>query len=95
VTGGESAGSPTSGAEERDGRDQSPEAGRDPRPTPPGPGGSGARRLGPTSRGAHHLWFVDGSYVHCASDAHNFTPRNPRDDQLYRIVDVRSAPPAS
>ena len=24
---------------------------------------------GPYSRGVHHLWFVDGSYVHCASGA--------------------------
>jgi hypothetical protein len=44
---------------------------------------------GPTSRGVHHLWFVDGAYVHCAAGAADFTPRNPRDDQLYRIVDVR------
>lgn len=44
---------------------------------------------GPASRGVHHLWFVDGSYVHCASGAPDFKPRNPRDDQLYRIVDIR------
>jgi hypothetical protein len=44
---------------------------------------------GPTSRGVHHLWFVDGAYVHCAAGAADFTPRNPRDDQFYRIVDVR------
>ena len=44
---------------------------------------------GPTSRGVHHLWFVDGSYVHCASGAPDFKPRNPRDDQFYRIVDIR------
>jgi hypothetical protein len=44
---------------------------------------------GPTSRGVHHLWFVDGAYVHIASGAPDFTARNPKDDQFYRIVDVR------
>jgi hypothetical protein len=44
---------------------------------------------GPASRGVHHLWWVDGEYVHIAAGAPDFTPRNPRDDQCYRIVDVR------
>jgi len=44
---------------------------------------------GPHSRGVHHLWFVDGAHVHIASGAGDFTPRNPKDDQCYRIVDVR------
>lgn len=44
---------------------------------------------GPTSRGVHQLWFVDGDYVHCASGMGDFTPRNPLDDQLYLIIDVR------
>jgi hypothetical protein len=44
---------------------------------------------GPDSRGVHHLWFVDGSFVHIASGAPDFKPRNPKDDQCYRIVDVR------
>ena len=44
---------------------------------------------GPASRGVHHLWWVDGEYVHMAAGAQDFTPRNPRDDQCYRIVDVR------
>jgi hypothetical protein len=44
---------------------------------------------GPASRGVHHLWFVDGEYVHIASGAPDFVPRNPKDDQCYRIVDVR------
>jgi hypothetical protein len=44
---------------------------------------------GPASRGVHHLWFVDGQYVHIASGAADFTPRNRKDDQCYRIVDVR------
>jgi hypothetical protein len=45
---------------------------------------------GPASRGVHHLWFVDGETVHCAAGAPDFTPRNPRDDQFYRIVDVKN-----
>jgi hypothetical protein len=45
---------------------------------------------GPHSRGVHHLWWVDGEYVHMAAGAADFTPRNPRDDQFYRIVDVRN-----
>ncbi|MBI3938119.1 MAG: hypothetical protein HY323_14160 [Betaproteobacteria bacterium] len=45
---------------------------------------------GPCSRGAHALWFVDGEYVHTSCGAPDFTPRNARDDQIYRIVDVRN-----
>jgi hypothetical protein len=44
---------------------------------------------GPDSRGVHHLWFVDGAYVHLAGGAPDFKPRNRKDDQFYRIVDVR------
>ncbi len=44
---------------------------------------------GPHSRGVHAVWFVDGEYVHMASGAADFRPRNPLDDQFYRIVDVR------
>ena len=44
---------------------------------------------GPASRGVHHLWFVDGEYVHMAAGAADFTPRNRKDDQCYRLVDVR------
>ena len=43
---------------------------------------------GPASRGVHHLWFVDGTHVHCAAGAPDFTPRNGKDDQCYRIVDI-------
>jgi hypothetical protein len=43
---------------------------------------------GPASRGVHHLWFVDGRYVHLSSGAADFTPRDPKDDQCYRIVDI-------
>ena len=44
---------------------------------------------GPHSRGVHHLWFVDGVHVHMASGAADFKARHPKDDQCYRIVDVR------
>jgi hypothetical protein len=43
---------------------------------------------GPYSRGVHQLWFVDGRYVHFAGGAGDFQPRNQKDDQIYRIVDV-------
>ncbi|HEY9281439.1 MAG TPA: hypothetical protein VIP51_15315 [Eoetvoesiella sp.] len=44
---------------------------------------------GPHSRGVHTLWFVDGEYVHMASGAEDFEPHDPRDHQMYRIIDVR------
>ncbi len=43
---------------------------------------------GPHSRGVHALWFVDGRFIHMASGAPDFQPRNPKDDQFYRILDV-------
>lgn len=43
---------------------------------------------GPYSRGVHVLWFVDGRTVHCSSGAPDFQPRQPMDDQFYRIFDV-------
>src|SRR5688572_13284926 len=45
---------------------------------------------GPHSRGVHVLWFVDGEYIHMSAGAPDFQPRNPLDDQFYRIVDVRN-----
>lgn len=45
---------------------------------------------GPHSRGVHALWFVDGETVHMAGGAADFEPTNPKDDQFYRIVDVRN-----
>jgi hypothetical protein len=45
---------------------------------------------GPHSRGVHQLWFRDGRYVHMAAGAADFTPRNQRDDQIYRVVDVHN-----
>lgn len=44
---------------------------------------------GPNSRGAHCLWFCDGEFVHVAGGADDYAPRHPRDDQIYRIIDVR------
>src|SRR5829696_6536936 len=43
---------------------------------------------GPHSRGCHQLWFVDGKTVHLACADAELKPRNPKDDQVYRIVDV-------
>jgi hypothetical protein len=45
---------------------------------------------GPSSRGCHQLWFVDGKTVHMACADPQLKPRNPKDDQVYRIVDVSS-----
>ena len=43
---------------------------------------------GPHSRGVHAVWFVDGRFIHMAAGAPDFQPRNPKDDQFYRILDV-------
>jgi hypothetical protein len=43
---------------------------------------------GPWSRGVHAVWFVDGKTVHMAAGAADFQPTNPKDDQIYRIVDI-------
>ena len=43
---------------------------------------------GPHSRGCHQLWFVDGRTVHMACADPELKPRDPKDDQVYRIVDV-------
>jgi hypothetical protein len=43
---------------------------------------------GPHSRGVHALWFVDGKTIHMSAGAPDFIPRNPLDDQFYRILDV-------
>jgi hypothetical protein len=45
---------------------------------------------GPHSLGVHCLWFVDGEYVHMSSGAPDHKPRNPKDHQIYRIIDVRN-----
>jgi len=45
---------------------------------------------GAHSRGVHALWFVDGEFIHMAAGAADFRPRNPLDDQFYRIIDVRT-----
>ncbi|HTL27167.1 MAG TPA: hypothetical protein VL280_11155, partial [Burkholderiales bacterium] len=46
---------------------------------------------GQWSRGVHVLWFVDGETIHMSAGAADFQPRNQRDDQFYRIIDVRNA----
>ena len=45
---------------------------------------------GRTSRGVHQLWFADGEYIHMSSGAPDFQPTHPRDDQFYRIIDVKN-----
>ena len=45
---------------------------------------------GPHSLGTHCLWFVDGEYIHASMGAPDHQPRNPKDHQIYRIIDVRN-----
>ena len=45
---------------------------------------------GPSSRGAHCVFFVDGEYVHLTSGAADFEPTHKNDDQFYQIIDVRN-----
>jgi len=45
---------------------------------------------GPKSRGVHQVWFVDGETVHFSGGAADFLPRNPKDDQIYRAIDVKN-----
>lgn len=45
---------------------------------------------GEYSMGVHQLWFADGEYVHCSAGAPDFTPRNKKDCQFYRCIDVRN-----
>jgi hypothetical protein len=45
---------------------------------------------GPHSMGVHQLWFVDGEFVHCSAGADDFVPRDPKDCQFYRCIDVRN-----
>ncbi len=45
---------------------------------------------GPSSRGVHQLWFCDGEFVHMAAGAPDFKSHDPKDDQCYRIFDVRN-----
>jgi hypothetical protein len=42
----------------------------------------------PLSKGCHALWFVDGTTVHMTCSDPAQRPRNPKDDQIYRIVSV-------
>jgi hypothetical protein len=43
---------------------------------------------GPSSRGVHFVWFVDGKYAYMSTGAADFVPRNPNDDQFLMIVDL-------
>lgn len=43
---------------------------------------------GPSSRGAHTVWCVDGRYAHLSTGASDFAPTHPYDDQFYMIVDI-------
>ncbi len=45
---------------------------------------------GPKSRGVHQCWFVDGETVHFSGGAADFSPRNLKDDQFYRAIDVKN-----
>jgi hypothetical protein len=45
---------------------------------------------GSNSRGVHQLWFADGQYIHMSSGAADFVPSHPKDDQFYRIIDVKN-----
>jgi hypothetical protein len=45
---------------------------------------------GPKSLGVHCIWTGDGEYLHIASGAADFIPRNDKDYQFYRIIDVRN-----
>ncbi len=45
---------------------------------------------GPHSRGVHQVWFADGEYIHFSGGGEGIVPRNPLDDQIYRILDVRN-----
>lgn len=43
---------------------------------------------GPHSRGAHFVWFVDGRTVWTSTGLPDFTPTNPKDDQVVVALDV-------
>jgi hypothetical protein len=44
---------------------------------------------GPGSMGVHQLWFDDGEYIHFAGGAADHIPRNNKDTQFYRCIDVK------
>ncbi|MDE3078202.1 MAG: hypothetical protein KGJ86_22490, partial [Chloroflexota bacterium] len=44
---------------------------------------------GPSSRGCHFVWFVDGRYAHLSTGMPDFKPAQPEDDQFYVIVDLK------
>jgi hypothetical protein len=44
---------------------------------------------GPHSRGTHYLTFTDGRFAYLSTGARDFAPRNPNDDQMLMIVDLK------
>jgi hypothetical protein len=44
---------------------------------------------GPHSRGAHFVWFVDGSTAYLSTGLPDFEPSHSRDDQIVLILDLR------
>ncbi len=44
---------------------------------------------GPTSRGCHFVWFVDGRYAHMTTGMPDFQPNNAADDEIYVIADLQ------
>lgn len=45
---------------------------------------------GPKSLGVHCIWTGDGEYLHISSGSEDFKPRDDKDYQFYRILDVRN-----
>jgi hypothetical protein len=43
---------------------------------------------GPYSRGTHRVSFLDSRYAYLSTGAKDFTPKNPKDDQMLMIVDM-------
>jgi hypothetical protein len=44
---------------------------------------------GPSSRGVHNLWFVDGEFAHLTTGMRDFAPTHKQDDQIWVTVDLR------
>jgi hypothetical protein len=44
---------------------------------------------GPHSRGTHYLTFTDGRYAYLSTGAKDFESKNPLDDQMLMIVDLK------
>lgn len=44
---------------------------------------------GPSSRGVHFVWFVDGELAYLSTGMPDFEPGDPRDDQIVVVLDLR------